>query len=125
MKDKQKAIDSLASKDSYKLFAYDYYGIYFLNSNHGPYKLRTFYQFWRPRVKPFYSGYHDFAKYRLEDFYEYSGQIRFFTRLYHQEQMNNYLEASAHGNDVTIYRGSLLQKLYYPEGNFPFVVDNP
>lgn len=39
--------------------------------------------------------------------------------------MNNYLEASAHGNDVTIYRGSLLQKLYYPEGNFPFVVDNP
>jgi hypothetical protein len=39
--------------------------------------------------------------------------------------MSEYLTSSANGDDITIYRGSLIQKYYFPEGNFSFIVDHP
>ena len=87
--------------------------------------MKTFYQYWRPREKLFYSSYHDIARYRLEDYYDYTGPIKYLCHLYQQDQMSTYLRATADGNDITIYHGSLLQKYYFPEGFFSFIVDSP
>lgn len=39
--------------------------------------------------------------------------------------MNKYLEATSAGNDIQIYEGSLLQKLFYPEDKHYYIVENP
>ena len=50
LKEKQKQIDSF-TLNSYKRFAFDYYGISLINAYYGPYKLDMIYNnFWPPMV---------------------------------------------------------------------------
>jgi hypothetical protein len=39
--------------------------------------------------------------------------------------METYLTNSAYGKDIQIYEGSLIQKLYFPQGSFSFIIKNP
>ena len=39
--------------------------------------------------------------------------------------MELYLNNTAHGKDIQIYQGSLIQKLFYPEKMFSFIIENP
>jgi hypothetical protein len=51
LKEKQKEIDSL-NVNSYKRFAFDYYGIAFINAYFGPYKLDMLYKDFWPAIVP-------------------------------------------------------------------------
>jgi hypothetical protein len=51
LKQKQKEIDSL-NVNSYKRFAFDYYGIAFINAYFGPFKLDMLYKDFWPAIVP-------------------------------------------------------------------------
>lgn len=55
----------------------------------------------------------------------YTGPLRFIFIFPVHDTIGNYLKATAEDKEIKIYSGSLLQKFYYPEGFYPFIIDNP
>ena len=75
----QAQIQNTSAPNSYKIFAYEHYGVAFLNSLYGPYKLDNIYKFYM--TDNIYAAYFDMARYKIEDFYTLVGPIKYLCML--------------------------------------------
>lgn len=113
IRDYQSKLDS--SNSNFRRLAIDSFGINLINSYYNIFKIKKLFTI-KQRV------FQNIAYYSIDEFEAYYGPIRYIVDLTDIDMLETYLLSLEEGKIKPILKGSLLQKIFYPDQNLSFII---